>query len=370
MKVIKHYFRYRPTFVAITVALVFQLVFSVIWITGYQKVNENIKKIQIGIVNEDHEVGATISQSLMKNLALSLIQIEDIETAKRQLDNREVSLIIHIPKNTEKPMLHYITNESNSVFIKSMMQSVTQQVTEQLNKQASTKQLAEQLKQVPANVDQLLTPIATQTEAIHSVNSYAKQMIPMMLVLASFVGGMFLAMNLDQVRQRVNQEYGKWVSFFALLCLEVVCVLFISAVGAGMIFALGEETVAAFWQGWLFQSLMMIAFVFVAQTFLLLLGEAGMIINTVLLSLQLVTSGAMIPRDVLPTFYQQLGDYLPATYGVEGIMNMYMGGPSSMQDVTVLFSIALMALLLQITRIAISNKKGETIKQPAVAVES
>jgi hypothetical protein len=78
----------------------------------------------------------------------------------------------------------------------------------------------------------------------------------------------------------------------------------------------------------------------------------------------------MIPRDVLPTFYQQLGDYLPATYGVEGIMNMYMGGPSSMQDVTVLFSIALMALLLQITRIAISNKKGETIKQPAVAVEN
>lgn len=78
---------------------------------------------------------------------------------------------------------------------------------------------------------------------------------------------------------------------------------------------------------WLFQTLFVMTFMFVAQIFLLLFGPAGMLFNIILLSLQLVTSGAMVPRELLSNFYYSVSKVLPATYAVEGNMNLLFGGP-------------------------------------------
>jgi uncharacterized phage infection (PIP) family protein YhgE len=67
---------------------------------------------------------------------------------------------------------------------------------------------------------------------------------------------------------------------------------------------------------------------FFAQIFLLLFGNAGMLFNIVVLSAQLVSSGAMVPRELLSDFYHGLSLYLPATYAVQGNMNLLFGGPS------------------------------------------
>ncbi|MED1861292.1 hypothetical protein [Brevibacillus reuszeri] len=48
--------------------------------------------------------------------------------------------------------------------------------------------------------------------------------------------------------------------------------------------------------------------------------------NIFLLSIQLVTSGAMIPRELLSSFYLRVGELLPASYAVEGSMDILFGG--------------------------------------------
>ncbi|KEQ21566.1 hypothetical protein ET33_37050, partial [Paenibacillus tyrfis] len=59
---------------------------------------------------------------------------------------------------------------------------------------------------------------------------------------------------------------------------------------------------------------------------LLLFGMSGMLMNILLLSVQLVTSGAMMPRELLSAFYLRLGESLPAFYAVEGSMDILFGG--------------------------------------------
>jgi uncharacterized phage infection (PIP) family protein YhgE len=78
---------------------------------------------------------------------------------------------------------------------------------------------------------------------------------------------------------------------------------------------------------WGFQALFLLTFMFVTQMFLILFGMAGMLFNIILLSAQLVSSGAMVPRELLSDFYLSLGKIFPATYAVEGSMNVLFGGP-------------------------------------------
>lgn len=60
-------------------------------------------------------------------------------------------------------------------------------------------------------------------------------------------------------------------------------------------------------------------FLAISQVFVMLFGNRGMIFNVALTATQLVSSGAIVPRELLPNFYQKLGDLLPATYSVNSI---------------------------------------------------
>ena len=77
---------------------------------------------------------------------------------------------------------------------------------------------------------------------------------------------------------------------------------------------------------WLFQALFLCTFMFFSQFFWICFGPAGSLFNIISLSLQLVSSGAMVPRELLNSFYSGIGQYLPATYAVQGILSIQSEG--------------------------------------------
>ncbi len=73
------------------------------------------------------------------------------------------------------------------------------------------------------------------------------------------------------------------------------------------------------------QSILFFSFLVLSQVFVMLFGIPGMIFNIALTAIQIASSGAMVPRELLPTFYYEIGNLLPATYGVNSYFSLIYG---------------------------------------------
>ncbi|WP_246469777.1 YhgE/Pip domain-containing protein [Cohnella nanjingensis] len=370
----------RPTtWIGIATALMFQLIFSVVWMTGYDGVNDRIHNLKVGIVNEDQGFGAKIAQQLQETLPVQTEAIGSEAEAQRKLNGRELQMVIHIPSTftadagsiDRKATIAYTLNESNPALIKSMMTSVSTQVTATVNKVAAGQGIRQALVQANLPADQaaaaaeaLSERVSGSVASVNPIDGMNNQMVPMMLVLASFVGAMIYGMNLEQSSMAAAAAgAGRWRRFGARAWINVAAAAVVSLVGSAMVLALGGQAVHGFAALWGMVFLILLTFMFVTQMFLLLFGMGGMLFNILLLSAQLVSSGAMVPRELLSGFYLNLGKGLPATYAVEGGMNVLFGGPGVGHAVGSLILIAAVAGAVGTLAVALKPQR-----QPRAAV--
>ncbi|UUZ90428.1 DUF3533 domain-containing protein [Paenibacillus sp. P25] len=164
----------------------------------------------------------------------------------------------------------------------------------------------------------LVDKVGTNLVSLNPVQGMNNQMVPMMMVLSSFVGAMIMGMNLQQSTMGIGPSVSRWSKFGARVLINVTSAFVIALVGSAMTVLLGAQTAGGFIALWLFQSLFLMTFMFFSQMFLIVFGMAGMLFNIIMLSVQLVSSGAMVPRELLGGFYHTLSEYLPATYAVRG----------------------------------------------------
>lgn len=339
---IKAFFKQPTTWVGIMTAVMFQLIFSVIWMTGYNGVSDNVKNLKIAVVNEDPQTGSKVTDNLVRNLPFATSQADSLEAAKQQLENRQIHMILQIPADFSKQLaapgqkatVYYTVNEANPAMVKSVMQGVAANVTATVNRETIGNGLQVALTQAKLPPQQVQGMAAGFSErvvsdftSIHPVSGFANQMVPMMMVLASYVGAMIMSLNLQQSAAALSGTIGKWQQLFARGFINAAAAVVISLVGTSLVTALGGQLEKGFVTMWSYQFLFILTFMFVAQMFLLMFGPAGMLLNIILLSVQLVTSGAMVPRELLSDFYQGLGSYLPATYAVNGLLDILFGGP-------------------------------------------
>ncbi|WP_261301975.1 YhgE/Pip domain-containing protein [Paenibacillus andongensis] len=356
------YLKKPQTIVAVVVALMAQLIFCVVWMTAYDGVQDRVSHLKIAIVNEDGEFGKSIENQLQSNLLFEIISSTK-EQAMVDLLGRDVHLVLTIPTNFGQSLttpgkqaeLSYLINESNPQLTKSVMQTLVTKVTYELNHKASLQgtQIALQQLKLPAQeasetAQNLLNKVKSNEQLLNPVRGMHNQMVPMMLVLASYVGAMLMAMNLHQATESIGTVISKWRHVAIRSLITVFAAFLISIVGSSVIALLGGQMGSGFGTFWLFHCLTLLAFMFFAQTFLTLLGMAGMFVNMAMLSLQLVTSGTIVPKQMLSDFYQSLGQFLPATYAVEGIMNVQFGGIQTGKDVWILFATILSSILLTV----------------------
>lgn len=376
-------FMKRPTtWVGLITAIMFQVIFSVIWMTGYNGVTDRIDQLKIAVVSEDQQMGQQISTGLLQSLPFNMSKIDSLADAKDQLNARELQMVVVVPADfTQKASaadgtasIQYLINESNPALIKSIMSGAAAQITAQINGQAVAGGIQTVLGNMSMPADQaaaaaqgLSQRVTSDVQSTNVVKGMNNQMVPMMMVLASYVGAMIMGMNFEQSSMAVSGSVSRWRRFAARSVINVIAAVVVSLVGSTLLASFGGQMTQGFVHIWLFQLLFVLTFIFVSQLFLYLFGMAGMLFNIILLSAQLVTSGAIVPRELLSDFYIKLGDALPATYAVEGTMNILFGGPAATSDALTLSLIAVIAIA--ISMFAVAMKKQPVLQQqPTVVV--
>jgi len=349
------------TIVGLITAVLFQVFFNIIWLSGYDRVNERMTELAVTIVNEDGVAAEPVAESLAAGLDFEIIPSESMEEARQLLTDREVYMIIEIPSGfmqqtgdlSKTVAVNYVMNESNVATVKSVMQNVAAQVTATLNHEVQQNSIRGVLNQsgMPAGqADGLALGLSSRVEAeverLNPVDNFAFSMVPMLIVTATFTGAMLLGMNLQKVSGELSGRAGKWERFWARNIVNLGAAFIVSLVGSGMMHIMGVSSADGWFMLWLFQLLITISFLFMAQLSLLLLGNAGAWLNSALLPLLMLSSGSTIPRDVMPEFYQFIGHYLPATYAVEGMMNLVLGGNGIGRDAMLLVVIGGVTLTL------------------------
>ncbi|WP_019418935.1 YhgE/Pip domain-containing protein [Paenibacillus sp. OSY-SE] len=356
-----HLLKSPTVMIGMITALIFQVLFSLIWLTGYDHLTDNVNRFVIAVVNEDQAIGKQAVQGMMEKLPFQIKEEASLEQAMTQLDERKLQMVVHIPENfskqlmdpTQKAVVTYSVNESNPSMMKSVMQSVASQLTTSLNEQAVRTGMINvlekvQIPQLQANSlsESMAARVVADMDNIHPISNFSWTMVPMMLLLASFVGCMLFAMEMNKAAKTIKQTCGRWTLLTARSLLNITASLVITTVGTGMVTLMGVHSEQGFAVMWLFQLAYVITFLFVAQLSFYIFSDAGAWVNIALLSIQLITSGAMLPRELLPTFYRTISDYSPATYAVNGIMNLVNGGPAISNSIySLLFILATVILM-------------------------
>lgn len=372
-QIFKAFLKLPTTKVGIITAVLFQLIFTVVWMTGYQGMNDRVDRLNVAIVNEDQAMGGAIVENLQSNLPVGVKTGMTLAEAQDMLQERQVQMIVQIPsdfaskaQSQEAASIHYFVNESNPVMIKNMMTSIADGITSSVNKQAVTNGMAgilssqaklpQEAAQTAASV--MSERVVSDVQSVNVVQGMNNQMVPMMMVLASYVGAMIMGQNFQISSKALGARFGRWQRMAVRLIVTAASSVVVSLVGTSLVAAFGGQMAHGFLALWGFQALFLLTFMFVAQMFLFLFDMAGMLFNILVLSVQLVSSGAMMPRELLPEFYQSIGSVFPATYAVEGLMNTLFGGTGTSGDVVALLLIIAVALLLILGSTALRRDKA------------
>ncbi|HEK9102764.1 ABC transporter permease [Bacillus pfraonensis] len=378
MNTLKQFLKTPGTYVGIVVALAFQLIFFCVWLTAYDGVNERADQMQIAIVNQDMNMGSKIGEGLQKNLPFQVTKEKSMEKAKEEMDKRAYNMIIEIPASFSKDIsekgktnLNFHINQANSMMAKQMMEGVAKQVRDNVNKEVSNyKQqvvAGKLLAMGPGSVE-VIKGLAEDSVGftIHKVNDakgFSVNMVPLMIVLASFVGAMIMSMELSKVAKQVG---GNWDSYLSRQVINGTVSILLACITIGLMKAFQLEVQETVWNVWIFQAIVFFSFLSLTQMFITLFGNAGMLFNIISLSLQLVSSGVMVPYAMLSKTYQTIGELFPATYAAKGYFAIVFGGGNLKENVIFLLFIIIITQMVSLVAVGISvivKRKRHVIKE-------
>ncbi|WP_432703192.1 YhgE/Pip domain-containing protein [Lysinibacillus sphaericus] len=381
-------FKIRETYIGIVATVAFQLIFFSIWMTAYDGINDRTDNLTIGYISEDTAFGQEVIDGLKESLPFASKDYSSIDMAEKDLENRYIHMMIHIPadftaqlKAGKDANIIYSINQANASLAKTMMEGVAKQTTNEINHQLYSvqqgeivKAFSQQFSQLPIEQNTALLVQDTVTTAImgvkdrivestimktNDVKEFAANFVPLMVIISSFVGAMVMIMQHQQAAQMLQDSVSKWSIFFArqLLNFAVAFILPLLTIGLMQLFAISsDESLITIY---LFQGFMYWAFLCLAQVFVILFGNLGMVFNICALSLQLVTSGVLVPNALLSEFYHRLASLLPATYGADGYYTIIFGGntESLISNSSALGMIIVVTLAIAIIAVALKKPK-------------
>jgi len=163
-----------------------------------------------------------------------------------------------------------------------------------------------------------------------------------------------MIMQHHQAAQMVQSSLSKWQLFLARQLLNVGVALTLPFLTIGLMHLFNISSNESFLFIYFFQSVMFLAFLCLAQVFVILFGNTGMVFNICALSLQLVTSGVLVPKTMLSEGYKHVAAMLPATYGADGYYTIIFGGSADnlLQNSSSLGIIILVTMAIAIVVVA------------------
>lgn len=389
MKTLKQFFKHPETIIGISTAVAFLLIFFCVWMTAYDGVNNRIDKLKIGLVNEDQQIGSMIEKKVVKNVPFEVKMYQSIDSAKKDMNQSKLDMVMHIPaifssrlQENGKPEINYFINQANATLAKQIMDGAAKNITQSINEnvynykqQLILSNLQEQLgKNIPSNelaqefskgISQALESlniqsVQTTVEKTNNVDGFAPTMVPMMMVLASYVGSMIMSLNMNIVSSKIKSNYNKWSIFLVRQIINIGASILLSSITLLLFAIFNIELHTSIIESGIFQIFVYFSFLSLTQMFVILFGPGGMLFNILALSLQLVTSGVIIPKTMLSSFYQTIGSYLPATYASNGYYSLIFGGKSLTTEMMALLIVSAVTLFVALFRIALLKKSVST----------
>ncbi|MCL1694382.1 YhgE/Pip domain-containing protein [Lysinibacillus sp. BPa_S21] len=355
MKGLQALFKIRETYIGIAITIVFQVIFFSVWMTAYDGVNDRTDNLNIGLISEDTEMGRQVVNEIKGKLPFTIKNYTSLDKAEQELNQRDIQMIIHIPSNFTSQLqagkeaeIIYSINQANASIAKNMMDGVAKQLTEEINHNIYPLQqgkiieaFSQKFSQLPMEqntAQQINKAVATTIMSVkdHAINStimktnnveeFAANFVPLMVIISSFVGAMVMIMQHQQAAQLVQDTVSKWQLFLARQLINIGVAFALPLLTIGLMHLFNISSTANFLTVYLFQALLFWAFLCLAQSFIIIFVNLGMIFNICALSIQLVTSGALVPQAMLSNFYNKLGSLLPASYGADGYYTIIFGG--------------------------------------------
>ncbi|MCS1392709.1 ABC transporter permease [Lysinibacillus boronitolerans] len=347
--------RVRETYIGIVATIAFQLIFFTIWMTAYDGVNERAEQLSIGLVVEDSAMGQQVAQNIKGSIPFSMEDYPSMKKAESALNERQINMIMQIPADFTNQIqagkeaeIIYAINQANASVAKNMMEGVAKQLTEEINQALYPMQqnqavevFAQQFAQLPfeqQTAQQITTSVKTTVMNVkdhpvdgtivktNDVKGFAANFVPLMVIISSFVGAMVMIMQHQQAAQLVQESLSKWQLFLARQLLNVGVAFTLPFITIGLMHLFNIASQESLLSIYFFQSVMYLAFLSLAQVFVIAFGNMGMVFNICALSLQLVTSGVLVPKTMLSEGYKQVAAMLPATYGADGYYTIIFGG--------------------------------------------
>lgn len=351
------FLRVRETYIGIVATIAFQLIFFTIWMTAYDGVNERAEQLSIGIVVEDSVMGQQVAHNIKGSIPFAMEDYSSMKKAESALNERKINMIMQIPADFTNQIqagkeaeIIYAINQANASVAKNMMEGVAKQLTEEINQALYPMQqnqavavFAQQFAQLPFEQDtaqQITTSVKTTVMNVkdhpvdgtivktNDVKGFAANFVPFMVIISSFVGAMVMIMQHQEAAQLVQASLSKWQLFLARQLLNVGVAFTLPFITIGLMHLFNIDSQESLLSIYLFQAVMYLAFLSLAQVFVIAFGNMGMIFNICALSLQLVTSGVLVPKTMLSEGYKQVAAMLPATYGADGYYTIIFGGSS------------------------------------------
>lgn len=392
MNTLRNLLKQPLTYVGIVTAIAFQLIFFSVWMTAYDGVEKRFDQLSISIVNHDADLGKSVMKGLVNDLPFRTSEEKQLKQALSKMNTRQVEMVIFIPakfsetlKQTGKTEINFYINQATASLGKQTMESTAKQITQQLN----TNLLTKKLEIIPVQLDQALSkalPKELSTQIVKTVKSelqsstssitpvikktnhvegFKATMVPMMIVLASFVGAMIMSMQINEAALNLKNT-SKWSLYASRQFINLTVSLLLSLITLGLMNLFDIQLQTSILTAMVFQTLVFFAFLSIAQMFLYLFGKGGMLFNILLLSLQLVTSGVIVPRKMLSEFYYDFSSLLPATYAADGYFTLIFGGDSLSKN---LFSLCFVVIVSQLVAMTVVLSKSSTKNSSTKLVE-
>ncbi|WP_025950794.1 YhgE/Pip domain-containing protein [Geobacillus thermocatenulatus] len=381
MKIMKSFFKQKETLVGIAAAIAFQLIFVTVWLTAYDGVYDRTNQFSVGIVSNDDELGKEIIKKLEEKNVFQLKMFEELNRALEALDKRNVNMVIHLPdkiiekltKNSNITVYYYI-NQATPTLTKQMMEKAANKMNDALNDQFRETINTQIAKRIPQLVTEKvpdekmkvmikdiavqiidlvqksmkMDPVEANIVKTNNKEGFAITMVPLLIVLASYISAMLISQYLQIANGRLINEYGRFSLCVGRQMINVLLALGLSLLSIFLMNLFHIELNHNFFVLWGFQSILFFSFLVLSQVFVMLFGIPGMIFNIALTAIQIASSGAMVPRELLPTFYYEIGNLLPATYGVNSYFSLIYGGGDLGSDLKHLSMIILVFLTIAI----------------------
>ncbi|MFC4402467.1 YhgE/Pip domain-containing protein [Gracilibacillus xinjiangensis] len=367
MKTFKAFFKSAPTFAGIGIAVAFLLIFFIVWLTAYDGVTDRVDKLKVGIINNDP---AFESNLLTDQMPFTTTSFSSFEKGKEEINNRKVQMLIVIPENftaaiaTDEGSIQYYINQAVPSLTKQTMENAANQINEQINGHVFELK-KEQLSNVPetmmkSGMESLsLQSVRPEIIKLNETEGFAANMIPLLIILASFVGSMLLSLNLLTVTQKLTLTFNKWSILFSRLLIQLIVSIALAILSVSLLVLFGFEIHVSIIEILLFQTFVYLSFLCMTQMFTVLFGIAGMLLNIISFSIQLVTAGVLVPRSLLSETYQFYSNIFPATYGASGYFSIIYGGMNLAAEMKILIFIVLITFAITAMKVLFVREKKE-----------